>query len=67
MNSKCTFPSGVTIKPDGINEVEVEACLYDTIETHRNVTVEVRRCRRCGNIDIVWFAQDDTVSEVKED
>lgn len=62
---KCSFPDGIVIKPDGINELD--PCLYETIETHRNVTVEVRRCKRCGHIDIAWIRQSNTESEVQED
>ena len=62
---KCSFPHGIKIKPDGINELD--PCLYETIETHRNVTVEVRRCKRCGHIDIAWIRQSNTESEVQED
>ena len=55
---KCKLPHGLTIKPDGIHELD--PCLYETIEKYRNVTVEVRRCKNCGNIDIAWYRQDDT-------
>lgn len=61
-DQKCSFPKGVTIKPDGINQLD--PCQYETTEIHRNVTVEVRRCVRCGNIDIAWHRQDDTESEM---
>lgn len=56
---KCTFPEGITIKPDGIHELE--ACCYQEVERWENVTVSVRRCQLCGNIDIAWFRQEDTV------
>ena len=59
---RCTFPNGVTIKPDGINPLD--PCRYQTAEIHRNVTVEVRRCVRCGHVDVVWFRQEDTESEM---
>lgn len=60
--NKCSFPDGMTIKPDGINPLD--PCLYETTEIHRNVTVEVRRCVRCGCVDIAWHRQDDTESEM---
>lgn len=56
---KCTFHDGITIKPDGVHELE--ACHYQEVERWENVTVSVRRCKYCGNIDISWFKQEDTV------
>lgn len=55
---KCTLPHSITIKPDGIHELE--PCVYETVEKYHNVTVEVRRCKQCGNVDIAWFRQNDT-------
>jgi hypothetical protein len=60
---KCDF--GVTIKPDGVNELD--PCKYQPIEIHRNVTVEVLRCKVCGRIEIGWMRQEDTESEVLTD
>lgn len=56
---KCEFPDGIVIKPDGINELD--PCLYEEIERWGNVTVSVKRCKICGNIDISWYQQEDTV------
>ena len=56
---KCKFPDGITIKPDGENELD--PCCYETVEIYHNVTVEVLRCKKCGNIDIVWRRQEDTI------
>ena len=55
---KCSLPAGVSIKPDGIHELE--PCFYDEIERYKNVTVSVRRCRFCGNVDIAWYWQENT-------
>lgn len=55
---KCNFGEGVTIKPDGINELD--PCDYELMEKHRNVTVEILRCKKCGHIEILWHRQDDT-------
>lgn len=55
---KCTHGANVTIKPDGINELD--PCVYDEIEAHRNVTVRVLKCKYCGRIEIEWERQDDT-------
>lgn len=55
---ECSFGEGITIKPDGINELD--PCLYQKIEAYRNVTVIVSRCVRCGKVDISWVRQEDT-------
>lgn len=49
---KCTHPEGITIKPDGINELD--PCVYQTIEKHYDCMVEISQCVKCGNIDISW-------------
>ena len=55
---KCKFPEGIVIKPDGIHELD--PCVYQEVERYANVTVSIRRCKKCGNIDISWFRQEDT-------
>lgn len=55
---KCTLPDGLTIKPDGINELD--PCVYEEIERYANVTISISKCKYCGNIDISWFRQEDT-------
>ena len=55
---KCTFGEGVSIKPDGVNELD--PCLYKVIELHKNVTVEVSKCTVCGAINISWHRQHNT-------
>ena len=67
---KCTFGDGITritIKPDGVNEFD--PCLYEEIETYKNVTVHVLRCARCGHIEVEWERQDNTidVTEVSDE
>lgn len=56
--TKCTYPDRVSVKPDGVNELD--PCVYKELERYINVTVSVRRCKRCGHIDIAWFRQDNT-------
>lgn len=56
--NKCSLPNGMTIKPDGIHELD--PCIYQEIEKYANVTISIRKCKNCGNIDIVWYRQDDT-------
>ena len=57
--NKCSFHDGVTIKPDGINELD--PCIYQEIERYANVTISISRCAKCGHIDISWVRQEDTV------
>lgn len=59
--TKCSFGDGIIIKPDGVNELD--PCVYETIETHRNVTVEVLRCKKCGHVEIMWHRQEDGDSD----
>lgn len=56
--SKCQFPDGMVIKPDGVNELD--PCDYEVVEKYRNVTIEVLRCRKCGHTEISWYRQEDT-------
>ena len=56
--SKCQFPDGMVIKPDGVNELD--PCEYEVVEAYRNVTIEVLRCRKCGHTEISWYRQEDT-------
>lgn len=61
---KCKFPDGITIRPDGVNELD--PCVYEEVERYRNVTVSVMRCKHCGHVEISWFRQED-IEEVTED
>ena len=55
---KCSFPEGIEIRPDGVHALD--PCIYEVVEVHKNVTVEVRRCKNCGHTDIAWYRQEDT-------
>lgn len=55
---KCSNPPGVSIKPDGVNELD--PCVYEEIERYENVTVMVMRCRKCGHIEVSWKKQENT-------
>lgn len=55
---KCSFGDGITIKPDGINELD--PCTYQDIQMFANVTVLISKCTKCGHVEISWFRQDDT-------
>lgn len=52
---KCQSP--VEIRPDGINPLD--PCVYEEVETHRNCTVHVLRCEKCGHIEIEWEKQNE--------
>lgn len=56
--SKCEHSGGITIKPDGVTELD--PCVYEDIEKYKNVTVIVSRCIYCGHIEISWVRQEDT-------
>lgn len=56
---KCKFIDDIVIKPDGVHELD--PCCYEEIERWGNVTVVIQRCKNCGNIDIVWYKQEDTI------
>lgn len=60
--NKCSWPNGMVIKPDGVNELD--PCIYETIEIHHNVTVEVCRCIKCGHVELSWYRQDNTESRM---
>lgn len=56
--SKCVFSGGISIKPDGVNDLD--PCEYELTEKYRNVTVEVLRCKKCGHVEILWHRQENT-------
>lgn len=57
---KCKFPNGITIKPDGTNELD--PCIYEDIEIHTNCTVIISKCSKCGNLEISWIKNEDCES-----
>lgn len=58
---KCSFCTGVEVNIGGI---PVDPCHYQTIEIHRNVTVRVMKCKRCGHVEISWIPQENTETVV---
>lgn len=36
----------------------VDPCVYEIVETHKNVTVEVAKCRKCGHVELSWYRGD---------
>lgn len=57
--NECRFPNDMTIKPDGINELDPHS--YLEIERYENVTVLVLRCKNCGHIELEWVRQPNTI------
>ena len=55
---KCKFPDGITIKPDGENELD--PCVYEDVEMYTNATIIISRCKKCGHVEISWLRQEDT-------
>ena len=54
---KCKFPDGVTIKPDGVNELD--PCVYECeLEVH-GVTVRVLKCVKCGHYELEWEREEE--------
>ena len=54
---KCQPPEGVVIKPDGVNELD--PCVYEVVETHKNATVNVLKCKKCGHVEIEWSKDEE--------
>lgn len=55
---RCRMPEGLTIKPDGANDLD--PCVYAEKQVLRNVTVKVSQCIHCGHVSIEWKRQADT-------
>lgn len=55
---KCKFPDGVSIKPDGIHELD--PCVYRDVKIIKNATVIISECENCGHVDFSWKLQDNS-------
>lgn len=55
---KCSFPANISVRPDGINELD--PCVYEETERYANVTVIISKCKKCGHVDVSWIRQEDT-------
>lgn len=55
---RCKFPDGFVFKPDGIHYLSPHA--FELTEKYKNVTVEILRCKHCGEVSIGWYRQEDT-------
>lgn len=60
---KCTFGPGVSVKPDGVHELD--PCVYRTVQVIYNVTVHVNKCKKCGHVEISWERQPNSIEEGK--
>ena len=55
--SKCQFPDGVsTVR---IGDKPLDPCHFKLCEIHKNVTVEILRCPKCGEVSIGWKRQEN--------
>ena len=48
----CEWPDGITIRPDGVHDLD--PCVFDELEIVEGATVTLLRCRYCGKIEILW-------------
>lgn len=63
--AKCQHPGGITIKPNGKDELD--PCDYELTEKWKNVTIEVLRCQRCGHVELLWHLQEDSENITEEE
>lgn len=61
--NECQFPDSFDFNIGG---VQVDPCSFEEVETLKNVTVQILRCRKCGKVTVGWMRQDNT-EEVFED
>ena len=54
---KCQFPSGATIR---LGDRVLDPCQYVLSEIHKNVTVEIIKCKVCGDVSVGWRRQENT-------
>lgn len=60
----CSFGENIIIKPDGIHELDSH--IYELSEKYKNVTIEILKCKECGEISIGWYRQSDTIKIEEE-
>lgn len=61
---ECKFPEGLSIKPDGVHELD--PCVYKRAQVFTNCTVEVAYCENCGKLSLSWYRTPET-EEVPEE
>lgn len=57
MTRECEH-EGITIKPDGIHELSPH--YFKKVQVFKNVTVEILQCKKCGEVSIGWYRQENT-------
>lgn len=58
----CKSDTEVVIYPDGKHPLELKH-RYEQATVLHNVTVEILKCRDCGEESVGWYRQDDTYEE----
>lgn len=54
---KCSF-NGFDIKPDGIHSLD--PCQFEEDEVWTNVTVQILKCKKCGEVSIGWYKNSNS-------
>lgn len=53
---KCKWPDWLDIRPDGVHSLD--PCVYATVETYKNVDVDLDKCQICGHQELSWRKPD---------
>lgn len=61
---KCQFPDDAEIR---IGNAILDPCKYGVAEVHKNVTIEVLKCKVCGHVSIAWRRQNNTEDIIMEE
>lgn len=62
--SKCQFPGGVSVH---LGDKPLDPCQFELCEIYKNVTIEILRCPKCGEVSIGWKRQDNTEEVLLEE
>ena len=58
---KCSFREGVSIRPDGVHELEPHA--YQETQIIHNATVSILKCKNCGKESVGWLRQPNSYED----
>lgn len=61
---KCSFPPGITIRPDGVHELSPHR--YEEAGFPFEADIEVYQCSRCGSLSVLFRGLDDEIYEAYE-
>lgn len=69
IHKECSFGKGISIRPDGIHELSPH--IYQETQIIHNATVQILKCKKCGNESVAWMRQpnsyeDDNLFMVEE-